>query len=267
MECGYEWASFVTVTPRKSPSPPYRWPRLFPSPDLLTVYLCCKEKEHDNYNSKLSLNTISSPQGSFVASITALDYDPLSSDDVIDRHQQKVNVIPTSWVSPTKWQQMTLGGNPSTTTLQYSVQCNQDYYGPRCTSYCIARDDDLAGHYTCDKATGYKVCRAGWHGLSCKVFCMPNDDDTHGHYTCESGTGRKICRQNWYGSTCKVHCAPRNDSLAGYYCNSQGQRVCLQNWYGENKCDVYCKQTDDPKAGYTCDINGNKIYMWIPVVI
>ena len=156
-----------------------------------------------------------------MASITALDYDPLSSDDVIDRQQRKVTVLPTSWVSPTKWRQTSLGGSPSTTILQYSVQCNQDYYGPSCTTYCIARDDDIAGHYTCDKASGHKVCRAGWHGVSCKVYCVPHDDDTRGHYTCESGTGRKICLQDWYGPSCTVHCAARNDSLAGYTCDSR----------------------------------------------
>ena len=109
-----------------------------------------------------------------MASITALDYDPLSFDDVIDRHQQKVSVISTAWVSPTKWRQTSLGGSPSTTILQYSIQCNQDYYRPSCTTYCVRRDDDIVGHYTCDKASGHKVCRVGWNGVGCKVYCVPS---------------------------------------------------------------------------------------------
>ena len=96
-----------------------------------------------------------------MVSVKAMDYDPLSSDDMIDRYEKKVTVIPSSWTSSKNWREITLGGNPSTTVLQYTVQCSKDYYGPSCTTLCIERDDNIAGHYTCDKTTGHKVCRVG----------------------------------------------------------------------------------------------------------
>ena len=103
------------------------------------------------------------------------------TDDLVDRYERRIAVIPSSWASPVKWRQVILGGNPSTTVLQYSVQCNQDYYGPSCTTHCVERNDDTAGHYTCDKTTGHIICRVGWHGSSCKVYCTPHDDSIHGH--------------------------------------------------------------------------------------
>ncbi|KAL9975606.1 hypothetical protein ACROYT_G012787 [Oculina patagonica] len=206
--------------------------------------------------------SFSSWKGVLSFSIDIYDYDYFSEADVVDRlNVNKLNVTPTPWMESVKWKTISLGGSghPSTMTVKYNIQCNANYYGPNCTKYCIAHDDDVAGHYTCDKATGHKVCRAGWHGASCKVYCVPHDDDTHGHYSCEPATGRKICLQGWYGSSCKVHCVPRNDSLAGYTCDSQGQKVCLRNWYGKDKCDVYCKQTNDSNAAYSCDSIGNKV--------
>lgn len=82
-------------------------------------------------------------------------------------------------------------GIPSSMVLRYSVQCNRDYYGPQCTTYCIARDDSR-GHYTCNLQTGSKVCRSGWYGSDCLTYCIPRDDDVNGHYTCHPTSGSKV---------------------------------------------------------------------------
>ena len=105
-----------------------------------------------------------------------MDYDYFSGADVVDRFSvNKMNVMPTPWMESAKWNTISLGGggHPSTMTLKYSVQCNANYYGPNCTKYCIAHDDDDAGHYTCDKTTGHKVCRTGSvRGISISGYMM-----------------------------------------------------------------------------------------------
>ena len=48
---------------------------------------------------------------------------------------------------------------------KYRVMCNQDYYGPGCSTLCTPRDDHF-GHYRCNE-TGEKVCLDGWTGQYC----------------------------------------------------------------------------------------------------
>ena len=43
----------------------------------------------------------------------------------------------------------------------------------------------LESSYTCAQPNSY--------GQNCSAFCQPNDDDTNGHYTCNSATGAKVC--------------------------------------------------------------------------
>ncbi len=44
--------------------------------------------------------------------------------------------------------------------IRYRVRCIQNYYGADCNQYCLARDDDSSGHYTCNSGDGSKICRA-----------------------------------------------------------------------------------------------------------
>ena len=46
-------------------------------------------------------------------------------------------------------------------SLRYMLYCNSNYYGSYCSVYCVARDTDTSGHYTCHSRTGSKVCRSG----------------------------------------------------------------------------------------------------------
>ncbi|KAJ7337254.1 hypothetical protein OS493_010111 [Desmophyllum pertusum] len=188
-----------------------------------------------------------------------MDHDAISADDLMDRYQRQVTVTPTWWASPIKWQEITLGGKPSTTVVKYSVKCNQDYYGPSCTKYCVSRDDDTAGHYTCDKATGHKICRAGWHGASCKVYCVAHDNDIRGHYTCEANTGERFVFKAGMDQAVKYTvplgmtrwrvtlAIPRGKGLfVGLV-----RRECLRGWFGVY-CDVFCSPRNDSAGHYIC---------------
>ena len=46
-------------------------------------------------------------------------------------------------------------------TLRYKLYCEANYYSSDCSVYCVARDSDTHGHYTCDPATGSIICRRG----------------------------------------------------------------------------------------------------------
>jgi len=46
-------------------------------------------------------------------------------------------------------------------TLRYKLYCDTNYYSSDCSVYCIARNDNTNGHYTCDPATGNIICRPG----------------------------------------------------------------------------------------------------------
>ena len=43
--------------------------------------------------------------------------------------------------------------------------CQQDYYGVDCTTFCLAQNDDVNGHYTCN-SDGSIQCREGFKNPS-----------------------------------------------------------------------------------------------------
>ena len=45
--------------------------------------------------------------------------------------------------------------------------CDKDFYGSDCFTHCVAQDSP-SGHWTCDPATGSKVCMSGWWGHNCE---------------------------------------------------------------------------------------------------
>ena len=44
---------------------------------------------------------------------------------------------------------------------RFRVTCQQDYYGARCDTYCVAQNDDRNGHYTCN-SNGSIRCLEGF---------------------------------------------------------------------------------------------------------
>ncbi|EDO35570.1 predicted protein, partial [Nematostella vectensis] len=77
------------------------------------------------------------------------------------------------------------------------VYCDTNYYGPTCGTYCIPRDDNYNGHYTCDSNTGNKICRSYWTGSNCRTpICKSGCSSVHGFcytpQTCECYSGWRL---------------------------------------------------------------------------
>ena len=60
-----------------------------------------------------------------------------------------------------------VNGN-SRVRLSFRVTCVTNYYGVNCATYCVAMDDDVNGHYSCD-TNGGKNCLDGWSGPDCTI--------------------------------------------------------------------------------------------------
>ncbi|XP_025107964.1 delta-like protein A isoform X2 [Pomacea canaliculata] len=83
--------------------------------------------------------------------------------------------------------------------------CATNFYSPSCDVYCVAQDND-SGHYTCNQATGAKVCMAGWTGQRCSTdmdecaqgICRNGATCTNvpGSYSC-------ACTQYFSGKNCE----------------------------------------------------------------
>ena len=45
------------------------------------------------------------------------------------------------------------------------MMCQENFYGTNCDTFCLAQDDDMNGHYTCDD-DGTILCRPGFENTS-----------------------------------------------------------------------------------------------------
>ena len=50
--------------------------------------------------------------------------------------------------------------------LRYRIDCQPNYYGRNCATFCTAQNDDVNGHYTCNSADGSIQCRDGYENPS-----------------------------------------------------------------------------------------------------
>ena len=65
---------------------------------------------------------------------------------------------------------------------QFRVMCEQDYYGADCSTRCVAQNDDVNGHYTCNGDGSYQ-CLEGFENPNnnCRdskliiLLCTSND--------------------------------------------------------------------------------------------
>ena len=94
--------------------------------------------------------------------IQVVDYDPFNSDDHIDDVYVTIRRSPSSSFSSRRTYTGRYG--ISRIELSFRVQCDSNYYGSDCATYCIATDNSN-GHYTCG-ANGDKVCLRGWSNPS-----------------------------------------------------------------------------------------------------
>ena len=59
-----------------------------------------------------------------------------------------------------------LGNNGKVSVrLRYRISCQTNYYGTNCATSCVARNDDVNGHYTCN-SDGSIRCRDGYENPS-----------------------------------------------------------------------------------------------------
>ena len=90
------------------------------------------------------------------------DYDngvPSFDDELIDEF-----TTPDIFLSPSTGftNQMTFAGDYgiASVTLSFQVECDTDFYGSNCATFCQDTDDE-SGHYSCN-GDGSKMCLPGY---------------------------------------------------------------------------------------------------------
>ena len=110
-------------------------------------------------------------QGGVQTFFVVVDYDPSDNDDFVDVFAYKVHIpvgrslsIPRFFDGRFSIGQIWLG---------FKATCAENFYGENCTIFCVERDDDELGHYTCD-SEGNRVCREGYQDPSNNCTeCIP----------------------------------------------------------------------------------------------
>ncbi len=89
----------------------------------------------------------------------AFDSDPVFSDDHIDNIFIEGSLRDNSLSSS-----MMFAGEQSkiTVSVQFQRVCDTNFYGVDCLTRCIAADNDVDGHYTCDSQNGSRICLSGY---------------------------------------------------------------------------------------------------------
>jgi len=140
-------------------------------------------------------------------------------------------------------------------TVNISSWCEDDYYGPSCIVHCQGRSDSR-GHYTCDPASGSKVCMAGWEDVSTNCLVLSDDClsapcqngatciDGNRFYTC-------VCLPGFIGDECDINvneCASSpcingqcGDMVAGYHCYCPSDYVGIHCEHHVCDATVICR--------------------------
>ena len=96
-------------------------------------------------------------QGSVKLFVEVNDKD-LIFDDHVDDVYVTISRTPSS-VFTSRVTYTGIHGN-SRIELSFRVQCDSNFYGSNCATFCVARDDS-GGHYACGP-NGERICLAGW---------------------------------------------------------------------------------------------------------
>ena len=103
--------------------------------------------------------------------VNVIDIDLGSADDLIANIFIDRMLDPSDTFTSTESYGTGSGGS---IRLQFKVECNDDYYGLDCGTFCMDTDDS-SGHFTCG-SNGERICLTGWSGpttncLTRKVQC------------------------------------------------------------------------------------------------
>ena len=96
-------------------------------------------------------------QGNFQLLVNVEDYDSDSDNELIANIFIDLFLFPGDGFNSVGSYGTNTGGY---ITLQFKVECNDNYYGLDCGRFCEDTDDDT-GHFTCN-SNGDKVCLPGW---------------------------------------------------------------------------------------------------------
>lgn len=116
--------------------------------------------------------------------IRARDEDePVGNDDDID--DIFINSFLQANSGYTSFRDYTGSKNKVTVRMRFRVRCDSNYYGQSCSTFCVERDDDINGHYTCNN-DGSIRCRSGYEHPenNCrdgKLMCLRNEIHTKKH--------------------------------------------------------------------------------------
>ncbi|XP_033746115.1 protein jagged-1a-like [Pecten maximus] len=219
---------------------------------------------------------VASWPGSAKIKVRVFDVDD-NNDDFVDYMQKIFTVVPsTSRTTRLVVKQRT------TLSMDISVLCDPNYFGPQCSLFCRPRNDWM-GHYTCG-GTGAKVCYQGWKERNCNRridVCAPcqhgSCDQTATAYNC-------VCEAGFTGTNCHIdidECAPEPCQNGGQCSNFIGHYLCLCSvgWNGPdcgddvNECQqVSCRnggtcvntpgayrcECDEGWEGTHCDVDVNE---------
>ena len=112
----------------------------------------------------MSFITISN-QVTFQFYTEAKDSDPgLSQDDFVD----DIIINKALEVNTSYTEMETFTGILERVSFQarFRVMCQQNYYGADCGTFCVAQNDDVNGHYTCNRRDGSIQCLEGFENPS-----------------------------------------------------------------------------------------------------
>jgi len=152
-----------------------------------------------------------------------------SGNDFVDSIIAQLDLYPQNIATAT-WNKVLLRGSrqwdKTSLNLEYKLYCDSGFYGPKCSTYCVAQDSVETGHYTCNPSTGDVVCRPGWKDPAnmCRTEineCV-NHQCQHGA-TCVNGIGTYTCT-----------CAP---GYMGDRCEGSTNLQCPAGVVGHS-CDV-----------------------------
>ncbi|XP_021376096.1 protein jagged-1-like isoform X2 [Mizuhopecten yessoensis] len=202
-----------------------------------------------------------------------------NSDDFVDFMQ---NQFSTTEVTYSRTHRVVVKRR-TTLSMVIRVYCDQNYYGPQCTTFCRPRNDWM-GHYKCDGTSGAKICYQGWRGQTCNQrvnLCGPCQ---HGSCDRTASVYRCVCDFGYKGTNCETEI----DQCVSKPCRNGGQCstfvtnyicLCPTGWYGSicdndvNECNYnscrnngtcvntlgsYRCKCDKGWTGTHCDIDVNE---------